>query len=201
MNTLVRMLARGATVAAVAVLGLTAAAAPALAHNQLTGSTPADETRTNKVPKEVKLKFLNTLDPATTELKLTDPDGEDATDGEPKVKKNAVSVKLKPTKAGVYTASYQVLSDDGHPIKGKITFRLTKAAMATVPRPEPTPSAEPSPSVEPTPATDPIIDSSPVATAGPVPSGGFNYWWVVGLGAVVILLGLMEAGRRARKEA
>lgn len=115
------------------VIGLLTAfagAAPALAHNAFTGSNPKNGARLSEPPETVTLSFLAKLDPATTKVVVTGPDGVAATDGTPGVKGNKVSVGVRPGAAGEYTVAYQIASSDGHPIKGRIRFTVADGGAA-----------------------------------------------------------------------
>ncbi|HEX5740591.1 MAG TPA: copper resistance CopC family protein, partial [Pilimelia sp.] len=189
MGNVRRILSRLAAVAAVLTLGVSAAA-PALAHNSLTGSTPKDKQRLSKAPGEVVLRFLSPPDEKTTKITLVDPDGEDVSGGRPTFDGKKVTIPLAPSKAGEYTASYELVSDDTHPVKGKVTFRLTKAAVraAASPSPSPTASATASPTAAPAPAGNAVVQAQPAAST--TPDSGFNWWWVVAGAVVLGLAGL-----------
>ncbi|GGK19567.1 hypothetical protein GCM10010124_10240 [Pilimelia terevasa] len=201
MNNLTRTAARIAAVLAAATLGLATTAAPALAHNELTSSSPKNKKTVHEAPENIKLTFRSTLDAESTTVKLVGPDDAEASEGEPRFVKNAVYLKLRPTAAGTYTASYALVSDDGDPVKGKVTFKLSQRAIDALPAPEPTATVEPSAAPEPVVGSDPLVAAGGTAAPRIPTSSGFNWWWVVGGAVVLVLLGLMEAGRRARREA
>ncbi|MGW5673016.1 copper resistance protein CopC [Micromonospora sp. NPDC003776] len=166
-------------------------AAPAAAHNSLTGSDPKDGSRVATAPKRLELRFLATPAPDRTKITVTGPDQAAASSGPPTFAGNRVSVPFTPGPAGVYTVAYQVGSADGHPVKGQVTFTLTTGAPAAGPA---SPTSTPATSVAPTSAP-----ASPVPAASRADDGGPGWWWV--LGAVVVLAalagGLLLRRRRA----
>lgn len=132
-----------ALLAVVAEIGL---AAPAYAHNQLTGSTPADGQVLDTAPASVTLDFLDSLEPANTTVTVSGPDGRAAASGSPVFDGSTVTVDLQVSSAGRYIVSYELISPDGHVGTGEIAFRLTDQAA---PGPSPSPEAAPSPSGSP----------------------------------------------------
>jgi hypothetical protein len=107
------------------VLWVLLPAAPAAAHNSLTGSDPRNGARLGKAPADVRLTFLARLDPTTTRVTVTGPDNISATAGKPSCAGSRVTVQFRPGAAGLYIVQYQVASGDGHPIKGEVRFTLT----------------------------------------------------------------------------
>ncbi|MEU4754418.1 copper resistance CopC family protein, partial [Micromonospora tulbaghiae] len=134
------------------VLGVVAAsallpAAPAAAHNSLTGSDPRDGARLAAAPERIELRFLATPKEATTEVTVTGPDNVAATGGAPAFAGKRVTVPFRPGAAGLYIVTYRLASDDGHPVKGEIRFTLTAGTPAESPSASAPPtSAAPAPS-------------------------------------------------------
>lgn len=175
-------------------------AAPAAAHNSLTGSDPADGARLAQAPTRVELRFLARLDPNTTKITVTGPENVTASRGAPTIDGSRVRVAFVPGRAGLYVVGYQVGSSDGHPIKGEIRFTLTTGTPAD-------PSLPPSPSpgvtgASPTsPAGSPApADPSPPAAGGAASSVGPAAGstddagapaWLWALGAVALLAALV----------
>jgi methionine-rich copper-binding protein CopC len=168
-----------------AVLGL---ALPASAHNVLVGSTPAKGASLATGPTEIRFDFNAPVRNGPNTIIVTSADGshwersQNAT-----VDGNSVFTKVAPLgPAGVYTASYRIISADGHPVSGDITFTLTTAGTGT-----------------------PVMSASmanmpgmPGMAAGGGSSGGGGGGvpvWVWIVGAVVVLgVGLTFALRGAR---
>ncbi|MFG2059088.1 copper resistance CopC family protein [Micromonospora sp. NPDC048930] len=183
-----------------AALGLSVLlpAAPAAAHNSLTGSDPKDGARVATAPKRIELRFLATPARDTTKITVTGPDNAPASSGVPTFSGKQVAVPFTPGPAGRYTVAYQVTSTDGHEVHGTLSFTLTTGAPAATPTAGP---ASPT-SAPPTPVAPTGSPASPVAAASSADdSGGTGWLWA--LGAVVVLValaaGLLLRRRSARR--
>ncbi|MFI2712975.1 copper resistance CopC family protein [Micromonospora sp. NPDC018662] len=187
-----------------AVLGLAAGvslllpAAPAAAHNSLTGSDPRNGARVAAAPKRIELRFLATPKEAGTTVTVTGPDNVAAAGGPPTFSGKRVSVPFKPAAAGLYIVAYQLASDDGHPIKGEIRFTLTTGTPAETP--STATGAAPTTATPPTSAAPSPVSPTPAAAAAD-DDGGTGWLWAAG--AVVVLAALggglllrRRAGRR-----
>jgi methionine-rich copper-binding protein CopC len=169
--------------------------APADAHNSLIDSAPKNGAVLGTAPAEVRLKFLAKLDPVTTKVTVSDPAGNSAAVGAARFDGPTVMQTVRPTVAGLYTIGYEVASSDGHPIRGKVTFTLTAAAV-----PSPTPTAAPTTapsSIAPSRAAGDDAAGTPAGDAESTP-----WWpWLVGGLVVLVLLGVggaVLARRRAQ---
>jgi methionine-rich copper-binding protein CopC len=197
-----RALAPCVVLGCVAVALLTVGAAPALAHNSLIGSNPADGATVARPPATVRLTFLARLDPATTKISVTGPDGASAAGGAPAYARNRVAVPFRAGAAGRYTIAYEVASDDGHPLRGRVGFTVTSGAAPVAP----TAAATPAPSAASPAATvgSPAPDASAApaalsATAGDEDAGGTLGWMLGGLALVLLLAaGAFLLRRRTR---
>jgi hypothetical protein len=202
MGPAARIIGRAVATAATAALFLLVAAAPALAHNSLTGSNPADGATLARAPASVRLTFLATLDPGRTKVTITGPDGA-AAGGAAVFARNRVTVPLRAGPAGRYTVAYELPSADGHPIKGEVRFTLrTGVAPAATPTSGPSGPSAPGPSASVGPVEAPV---GPPATERVDPDlaadGGSGSWWPWALGAGVVVLlaaGGVVAVRRRR---
>jgi hypothetical protein len=135
------LLAAAASIAVPAVLALTAA--PAQAHNELLSSSPAERAQLTALPRVVELTFAETADPRFVKIAATGPDGRSVAAGTPTVSGTVVRQPLSPGAAsGAYTVAYRVVSKDGHPVQGSVTFTATLAAGSTSPTASPS-STEP----------------------------------------------------------
>ncbi|ATO18111.1 copper resistance protein CopC [Micromonospora sp. WMMA2032] len=197
----------GGTVARVArtwlvVLGVAAGAslllpaAPAAAHNSLTGSDPQNGARLAAAPKRIELRFLATPKEATTKVTVTGPDNVAAAGGAPTFAGKRVSVPFQPGAAGLYIVTYQLASDDGHPVKGEIRFTLTTGTPAEPPSASAAPgSATPTTAPASTAAGSPSAGSPSAASPSPAAAGdddgGTGWLWTV---APVVVLGLLLVG-------
>jgi methionine-rich copper-binding protein CopC len=171
----VRRLLLSTALAGLAVVGL---AGPAFAHDVLTDSTPADGASVAVGPSEVTLTFNAPVQFGANRLTVTGPDGQQwqRTDNAT-VNGDTVSTPVAPLgPAGEYTVGYRVISADGHPVSGEVTFTLTKAGPGTPP-------------------TQATAGNSPSTASAP--AGPPAWPWV--LGAVILLaLGLFLGLRTPR---
>ncbi|WP_254910203.1 copper resistance CopC family protein [Micromonospora sp. NBS 11-29] len=169
-------------------LSLLPPAAPAAAHNSLTGSDPQNGARLAAAPKRIELRFLATPKADTTKVTVTGPDDVAATGGAPTFSGKRVSVPFTPGAAGLYIVAYQLASTDGHPIKGEIRFTLTTGTPAEPPSPSVAPTtAAPTTAAPATTAASPPASPSPAAAAGD-DDGGTGWLWATG--AIVLLAAL-----------
>jgi len=106
-------------------------ATPARAHNVLIDSDPGDGTTLTAAPRQVTLVFDQPVRKGYAQVGVTGPDGSAWADGVAKVSAERVSVKVKPLPAGrTYVIGYRVLSADGHPVTGSVTFALASGAVS-----------------------------------------------------------------------
>ena len=179
-----RTLAAG--ILALAVLGLGSMLVPsALAHSDLVSSDPADGAVLATPPTTVSFTFNEDLLPDFVRFIATDPSGQtgdlpvSAVDG-------PTATMDWPTgaPAGEWTVSYRVVSQDGHPIEGGITF----AYDAPAPSPSSTsaaPTASPT-SAAPTPSPTSAAPSPTISPAADTSSGGLGAWAIAGIVLVVL---------------
>jgi methionine-rich copper-binding protein CopC len=118
----------------VAVLFLLGTATPALAHNVLISTDPANGTSMATGPAKVSLTFDQYVQDANVnQVAVTGPGGQTQWAESPvRVTDNVVSAQLRPLgPAGEYTIGFRVLSADGHPVTGEVKFTLTQAGTGT----------------------------------------------------------------------
>ncbi|MBC9935591.1 MULTISPECIES: copper resistance CopC family protein [unclassified Leucobacter] len=115
---------------AVAALALAfGPASPALAHDQLVGTTPANGEVVATAPESLTLSFNNNIIEVGTVVNVTGPDGSSVAAGEPTVAGTEVVQALNPDLAdGSYTVVWRVVSQDGHPISGTQSFAIGAAS-------------------------------------------------------------------------
>jgi methionine-rich copper-binding protein CopC len=108
-------------------------ALPAQAHASLISSSPADGDVVASVPIEVTFTFDDSLG-SPAYVTVAGPDGSNIADGAAVVDGATVTqaVRLFP-QSGKYTASYRVVSDDGHPVTGTIHFTVDPVHGTTAP--------------------------------------------------------------------
>ncbi|MER7080382.1 hypothetical protein SAMN02982929_04448 [Saccharopolyspora kobensis] len=170
-------------VAALALAALLGGAGTALAHNVLVSSDPADGAKLSTGPGEIRLTFDQPVRAGEgyNTVNVVGPDGTYWTDGEVRVEGNSVTAPVRELgPAGTYTVGYRILSNDGHPVPGKVTFELTQAGNGT-------------------PAEPPQNADQPTEQSGE--SGGMPIWpWIVGV-VVLVGLGLVLALRLGKPKA
>lgn len=110
--------------ALVAVLAVVGAGwnLPASAHASLVASDPEAGQRFAALPEQVRLEFSEPIS-APAYVVVTAPDGSRADQGEVRIDDAVVSVALGGSApAGTYSAAFRVVSEDGHPVTGRIVF-------------------------------------------------------------------------------
>lgn len=169
----------GVAAAAAALLlalfgGLLATAAPAAAHDELTGSAPAAGQVLEAAPESVELSFSNVPAAIGSEVRILAEDGTDWAEGDVGILNTKATQKLRAgAPAGEYTVQWRVVSSDAHPIEG--TFGFTVAGGSTETGTAQPTAAEP-PAGEST--EDPVLNQSD--------GGGFA--WQVVVPAVIVLV-------------
>lgn len=154
-------------------------AAPASAHDQLIGSTPAAGSTVTIAPAEVRLSFIDEVKELGLTVLVTDQAGSPVTAGAPGVNGTEVVVPLDPIAAsGRYRVAYRVGSADGHPISG--TFSFTVRLPSDSPSPAPAPSS-PTPTPIPTPIPTPTATPASTAAATAAGAGLLALLGVVGV--------------------
>lgn len=147
-------------------------AATALAHNTLIGSEPGEGARVETSPGQVRLTFDQPVRVGFSTVTMVGPEGAHWIDAEPQAEGSTVTAsvgELGP--AGTYTVGYRILSADGHPVSGKVTFELTQPGNGS-------------------PVHAPAGAEQPSGQEDAADVSGAPVWpWIVGAG-VLVLLGL-----------
>ncbi|MFC4854850.1 copper resistance CopC family protein [Actinophytocola glycyrrhizae] len=167
-------LAKALSVLVLTGLGMFALVPAASAHNSLTGSNPADKAVLDTGPAEVVLTFDQPVQEGEglNTIAVTGPDGEQWQGGGATVDSNVVSAPVRELgPSGVYTIGYRIVSADGHPVSGELTFTVDTAGNGT-------PAAE---------GDAGWIDMNPGGGGSGDDEGGMPVWvWLAG---AVVLLG------------
>ncbi|MEV4803334.1 copper resistance CopC family protein [Nonomuraea sp. NPDC049421] len=152
---------------------------PARAHNVLIGSDPKDGAALTAAPERVTLVFDQAVRQGYAQVGVTSADGGSWADGAASVAAERVSVQVKPLPAGSYVVGYRILSSDGHPVTGKISFTVTGGAAAA-------------------PAARETAGGSDAAAAEAAANGGAGMAVLWVLGALIVLAaGTIVALRRS----
>jgi copper transport protein len=124
------MIRAAATLAAAAAL-LLGLPAGALAHAVLTHTTPHQGASVERAPAEVVLEFNEPVEASFGAVRVFDSNGERVDRGEvshPGGEQGSAAIALEDGLGrGVYTATYRVVSADGHPVSGGFSFGVGEA--------------------------------------------------------------------------
>ena len=158
----------------------------ASAHDVLTGSNPAAGATVETMPATVTLTFDQPVQNLDAVLVVTGPNGNLFTNGPAAVDGNNVTAPLGPAgPAGQYRVAYRIVSADGHPVTGQISFTLAAAGAGTAA------------------GSPPAAGSAPNggSGSGSSGSGGLGGWIWLGLGiaAVLVVIAVGIALRRPRE--
>ncbi|HMO11449.1 MAG TPA: copper resistance protein CopC [Actinotalea sp.] len=135
-------------------------AAPALAHDELVETEPADGAVLESAPGSVDLTFSAEVLDISPTVVITGPAG--PVDTVTTVAGTSVTAALQtPLPPGSYAVAWRVVSSDGHPIQGGFGFTVAPSTSTPLdPSDQPPPSAP-----SPTPTTTPDPSPSPTAAA------------------------------------
>ena len=157
-------------------------ASPALAHNQLVSAKPDRNATLRKAPTEIRLAFLQRLDPKFTTVVVSDADKRPLPSAKPTVKAKTAQLKLdQPPENGKYTVAYRVVSVDGHTVDGSYTFTVAGPAPASAAAPSAVASAD-------GPAAAPSAAATTLAAVPASDDSAMSNGLLAGLGAVVLVL-------------
>jgi methionine-rich copper-binding protein CopC len=109
------------TTLAVGGLLVVVGAAPASAHASLVRASPADRSSVATPPRTVSLTFDENIRVPSVIL-VTDASGASVVQGKTSVVDNIVSTRVRPGTTGDYLVVYRVVSADGHPVSGRLSF-------------------------------------------------------------------------------
>ncbi|HUR03511.1 MAG TPA: copper resistance CopC family protein [Nonomuraea sp.] len=164
-------------------------ALPAQAHNVLVGSDPKDGATLTAAPARITLVFDQAVRQGYAQVGVTGADGTAWADGSAEVAAERVSIKVKPLRAGgAYVVGYRILSADGHPVTGKISFNLAADATAVQKDSGPQDPAQV--------ATGADASGADAAAAAANGGAGMAVVWIVGA-LLVLAAGTAVALRRA----
>lgn len=109
-------------------------AEPAAAHAVVTTSDPADRAKVASPPERVSITFSEPVDPGLGGISVLDRDGnrvdnDDTKQPSPEVLQATLRSGLSD---GTYVMNYQLVSADGHPIRGAIVFGVGSGAIDEV---------------------------------------------------------------------
>jgi methionine-rich copper-binding protein CopC len=109
---------------------LLAGAGPASAHAALIGSDPGDGSSLAATPTSITLTFNENV--GNGQLAVQAPDGSAVKVIGTRTVDNALSATIPDVdQKGTYSASYRVVSADGHPVTGTLTYAVTVGRAVT----------------------------------------------------------------------
>lgn len=174
-------------VAGVPLVGTT----PAYAHATMVATDPEEGAILDALPDQVSFEFSEPMDPVAYVV-VTAPDGTSLADGDPVVDGSTVTQSITDSGDGTYLMAVKAVSEDGHPITGRVEFVVGEAS-------EPLTAQGPGSGAPPTTSSPAATASSPSADAGSRAAmwAGQPLWvWSIGLGFLVVATLLWLTGRR-----
>ena len=99
-----------------------ALSSPAVAHEELLSSDPADATLIETLPSRARLAFSGDVK-EVHEVTVTGPAGS-VVNGAPSISGTEVRQNLWAGPVGAYLLTYDVVSSDGHEIRGEVQFEV-----------------------------------------------------------------------------
>jgi methionine-rich copper-binding protein CopC len=169
-------------------------AGTAQAHSGLDSSSPVDGSIVTEAPASIVLIFAEALLPGADSVSLNAADGTNIASA--KVEPSGNSVELPwPAElaAGDYQVAYRVVSADGHPVTGAITFTFAPVDAPAAPASSSPAVAESAPA-EPSASALAISENAEPESTGGTPWLGLGIAVAIGLALVV----LFAAIRRRR---
>lgn len=115
--------------------------APVSAHAGVVASDPVDGARLPASPARVSVRFDEPVTLAPGGLRVVRADGSLADIGPETVAGADVSQAIEPLVDGWYVMAWSIVSEDGHPVHGSVTFAIGDAEGATRPQSTAVPSA------------------------------------------------------------
>ena len=192
-----------ALLALIVGFALTLVASPAVAHDELIGSSPAAGSEVDALPAEITLTFSGVLidGAGTTQIVVTDASGADITGGDPVLDGTKVTQPLAASAApGLVTVVWRVVSSDGHPVSDQFTFTVAGGSGAS---PEASasassPAATSSAAVAPTGTAPSPTESASADDAG---DGGLSpaVWIGAGVAIFAALIAVFTATSAAKR--
>ncbi len=111
--------------------GLVLGAGPASAHAALIGTDPEDGGTLSAAPPSVTFTFNENVS-RRAQVAVTAPDGTLLKVADITAVDNTVTARVRDAdQRGTYSASYRVVSADGHPVSGTITYDVTTGRSVT----------------------------------------------------------------------
>jgi hypothetical protein len=100
------------------------AAGAARAHAFLDHASPLVGSNVHTAPHEVSLWFTQNLEPAFSNVQVTDASGSRVDQGKAQISGNTMRIGLKPLAPGSYRVRWHALSVDAHNTEGSFSFTV-----------------------------------------------------------------------------
>lgn len=124
---------RAVVAVVVAAVALVAVAAPASAHASLRETEPAAGDIVDAAPREIVLRFTESVDVEDDGVRVFDAQGDEVTAGDVVEDGSTIALPVPALDAGGFVVTWRAVSLDGHPIGGGFTFRVGADAPAVDP--------------------------------------------------------------------
>jgi hypothetical protein len=193
MFTLVSRAFAVAAAAALAALFIVLGGGTAAAHTGLQSSAPADGEALTAAPDTVTLTFATAVASQFAQVAVTGPDGQPVNSGELTVDGVVVYQPVSTSGDGAYVVAYRVVSDDGHPVSGELSFTLTGTGAGAA-----TETAAAKPTEASTPAASSDAETTVSAAADSGPGSSWGPWLALVAVALVFVVGTWLALRPRR---
>jgi methionine-rich copper-binding protein CopC len=115
-------------------------AGPAAAHDELIGSIPEDGSTVATTPEVVELAFDQPVQREFDQLAVLDEDDVHHEEGEVEIVGGRVRQPVGELEPGRYRITYRIVSADGHPVTGTVTFNFSSDGPFPTAAPQPSAS-------------------------------------------------------------
>jgi methionine-rich copper-binding protein CopC len=193
------LVGRGGLVGLLAVFALLVLVSPVRAHAELTSSDPQDGATLASAPSTISFTFGEEILPQGNAVTLTDVAADERLPlGPVEVDGDTVSVAWpESSPAGEFRAAFRVVSADGHPISGTITFTVEQAVGADPATGSATQAATPSATPSAAPSSGATLAPGTTSGTATVESDSGMPVWAVGIGvAALVAMGVAVWTRR-----
>ncbi len=169
----------------VALAMLLGAGGAASAHDELTGTEPADGASVEVLPPTLELSFTSVPSGIGAQVTVLDDAGEDWAEGPVEIVDRTATQSLRAgAPAGEYTVSWRVVSSDSHPIEGVFSFTAQQGSTAELDSLTTAGPAE--------------VEDDPVTRTQTAGVSDFPWSIVLMIGALVVIVGVLAFTARKR---
>lgn len=164
---------------------LLGAGGAAVAHDELTGTVPAEGATVAVLPPGVELSFTSVPSGIGAQVEVLDESGEDWAEGPVEIVDRTATQALRAdAPAGEYTVSWRVVSSDSHPIEGVFSFTTQQGSTASLDSVSTAGPAE--------------VQDDPVAGSQTAGVSDFPWSIVLMIAALVVIVGVLAFTARKR---